>query len=318
MMYLRVLGPGSLVLLAACAPLQQAPLLYSSKTTVGLDISSAASETPGGSISIGVKIVDAAYVPVAVSKRLRDDANNRDIASEIIRVEAQFGEGNNTGQLDSLSAENKEKIAAYLQAKLVEDRLTAEVARLARSITRDEGERDRQQALLTAAQAAVDKHGAGTSADVKKADTDTVQAAQKKLGEVQADIVRDRPRLVEQQKKLREAKAVAEQRLNDASDAVAFLRTDKRDALSVYGRFNADSAATAGSSSTARLTAGKIFSTGVASQNLTEAVRKEAEASAMAQCLDSVTKLLKELEQSRRAEFIASLQSMCSPQQKRP
>lgn len=318
MMYLRVLGPGSLVLLAACAPLQQAPLLYSSKTTVGLDISSAASETPGGSISIGVKIVDAAYVPVAVSKRLRDDANNRDIASEIIRVEAQFGEGNNTGQLDSLSAENKEKIAAYLQAKLVEDRLTAEVARLARSITRDEGERDRQQALLTAAQAAVDKHGAGTSADVKKADTDTVQAAQKKLGEVQADIVRDRPRLVEQQKKLREAKAVAEQRLNDASDAVAFLRTDKRDALSVYGRFNADSAATAGSSPTARLTAGKIFSTGVASQNLTEAVRKEAEASAMAQCLDSVTKLLKELEQSRRAEFIASLQSMCSPQQKRP
>jgi hypothetical protein len=56
------------VTLAACAPLQQAPLIYSSKTTVGIDVSTPTSEQPGVTINIGFKMVDAAYVPVAVAK----------------------------------------------------------------------------------------------------------------------------------------------------------------------------------------------------------------------------------------------------------
>ena len=54
--------------LAACAPLQQAPLVYSSKTSMGIDLSTPTSEQPGVSINIGFKQVDAAYVPVAVAK----------------------------------------------------------------------------------------------------------------------------------------------------------------------------------------------------------------------------------------------------------
>jgi hypothetical protein len=58
----------SLVALSACAPLQQAPLVYSSKTVVGLDISATTTETPGASFAFGYKSVDAAYVPVAVAR----------------------------------------------------------------------------------------------------------------------------------------------------------------------------------------------------------------------------------------------------------
>lgn len=307
-----------LLLLAACAPLQQAPLLYSSKTTVGLDVSTSASETPGGSISIGFKMVDAAYVPVAVSKKLRDDAGNRDISSEIVRIEAQFGEGNNTGQLDSLSADNKEKITAYLQAKVLEERLAASARTQARALARNERELVRLQSLQADARRAVEKHTGATPQETHAADEASVSEASKKIAEVQADIERDRPKLEQLQQKLRDAQAGAEKSLTEAAEAVAFLRTDKRDALSVYGRFNADSAAAASSSPTARLTAGKIFSTGVASQNLTEAVRKEAEAGAMAQCLDSVTKLLKELPQDKREPFVASLQSLCGTRAPKP
>ena len=74
------------VLLVACAPLQQAPLLYSSKTTVGLDVSTSTTESPGASISIGVKIVDAAYVPVAVSKERETNGGNSDRSFDIVTV----------------------------------------------------------------------------------------------------------------------------------------------------------------------------------------------------------------------------------------
>jgi len=58
----------SLAALSACAPLQQAPLVYSSKTVVGLDVSATTTETPGASFAFGYKSVDAAYVPVAVAR----------------------------------------------------------------------------------------------------------------------------------------------------------------------------------------------------------------------------------------------------------
>jgi hypothetical protein len=61
---------GALALLmgaSACAPLAQAPLVYSSKNSFGVDISATSTETPGVSLAIGVKMVDAAYVPVAVA-----------------------------------------------------------------------------------------------------------------------------------------------------------------------------------------------------------------------------------------------------------
>lgn len=54
--------------LVACAPLEQAPLVYSSKNQIGVGVSAGAPDSPGLDITIGYKALDAAYVPVAVSK----------------------------------------------------------------------------------------------------------------------------------------------------------------------------------------------------------------------------------------------------------
>lgn len=63
------------VLLVGCA-LPQAPLVYSSKVSVGVGISAATPDQPGVDIHIGYKQVDVAYVPVAVGKPC-DPANSK-------------------------------------------------------------------------------------------------------------------------------------------------------------------------------------------------------------------------------------------------
>jgi len=40
-------------LLLGCSPLQQAPLVYSSKVSVGVDVSATSTETPGAGVTIG-------------------------------------------------------------------------------------------------------------------------------------------------------------------------------------------------------------------------------------------------------------------------
>ena len=60
------------LLLTGCAHLEQAPLVYASKSSFGVDISSASTENPGLSVNLGYKQIDAAYVPVAVARACRE------------------------------------------------------------------------------------------------------------------------------------------------------------------------------------------------------------------------------------------------------
>ena len=104
------------VSLTACAPLQQAPLVYSSKLVVGLDVSTSTTENPGFSFSAGVKTVDAAYVPVAVSKA-NDERSTAERTVEIQPILAKFGQGNSDRKPDIETENNKAKILSYLQAQ---------------------------------------------------------------------------------------------------------------------------------------------------------------------------------------------------------
>lgn len=52
---------------AACSPLRQASMVYSSQVVFGADISTPTPDSPSSSVSVGLKVKDVAYVPVAVS-----------------------------------------------------------------------------------------------------------------------------------------------------------------------------------------------------------------------------------------------------------
>ena len=68
-MYKKNLIITTLVLLGATGcTLQQAPLIYSSKTTLGIDLSTAVAET-GATFSFGFKNHDMLYIPTVVSKK---------------------------------------------------------------------------------------------------------------------------------------------------------------------------------------------------------------------------------------------------------
>src|SRR5689334_4374134 len=108
-----VLAAAAAATLLGCAPLQQAPLVYSSKVAVGVDLSSNAAESPGISISLGVKTVDAAYVPVAVARSAEAAASGAS-APELIKISAQYGQGSTGKDTAQLAESNKERINAYI------------------------------------------------------------------------------------------------------------------------------------------------------------------------------------------------------------
>lgn len=292
--------------LTSCASLQQAPLIYSSKSTVGLDLSSSTTESPGASISVGVKLVDAAYVPVAVSKRIgaKDDS---DTNKEIHRIEAIFGEGITQGSLESLTEENKRKIINYLNAKLTEEALDAQISELNKkkdSLISEKVGFDRRieeinLEVTTISPGDIDK--SPLIADLKT----QIKSSENEIKNTEQQIAALKPKYdaaVKNSLDLFEA----------ASKAASFLRTDKRDAMSVYGRFGSRSTAEV-SATKAGLAAGKIFSTGVASQNLTEAARYEAMYDGVAKCLESVLEIYKAATDPKDRKEIADMVCICDP-----
>lgn len=299
--------------LAGCAPLQQAALMYASKSAVGLDVAVGTTESPGSSITIGFKMVDAAYVPVAVSKERANASQERDLASELVRIEAHFGEGSAAGQLDQLSEEDKERLKAYIDAKLAHERAQAALVRTESALKKNKVDVERFKARQEQLKAEQAKHTAATSAETKKSVDEELADLAKRIGTESDAVNKGEALRAAQLERAREAQALASTRLAEAQSAIAGLRTDKRDALSVYGRFNAQGVGAAASSATATLTAGKIFSTGVASQNLTEAVRKEAEAMATAGCLVQLGKLIEGLTADKRAEVLLKFEGQCQP-----
>lgn len=84
-----------LLALAACAPLQQAPLVYSSAVQVGVRVGVSPTQPDTAEISVGVKVLDAAYAPVAVARHeLKDylaSDNSGRASDDLFKIHEIYG-----------------------------------------------------------------------------------------------------------------------------------------------------------------------------------------------------------------------------------
>lgn len=276
----------SIAAVAACAPMEQAPLVYTSKVLVGAHVEAGTPENPGLAINLGIKGLDAAFVPVAVAKFC---AAGGDCEHEIYR-------------LSPVAGTSDEAIDPALKDKL--DAVATRIGQL-------QNDSQREQDRLAELTSQVEAHGRAQARlpELRQAAaalrTQRDQAQPEALGEIAN-------RLAEAEKGLAEAEAVklppnAAARAQEHRDEIARLATalaaakaqqaelqlardvarrDKKgDAFSVYGSF--DGSAEGGSDS-AGLALGKVFSTGIAAQNLTQGIKDAAIASAKANCLAAV------------------------------
>lgn len=332
--------------LGGCSPLQQAPLVYSSKLIVGVDVSANASESPGAAINIGVKSVDAAYVPIAVSKNLDPGEKRSEAATiEIIRIFAEYGSGDSGTTSQDLTEANKAKIVSYLEAWKAQNEAQGK-ARAAKDLYERSQAKITQLKLLdadisSAKQVAATITAASAPAPADNGMQDTISALNKRLGTVTPALptlatsgagfnfdevsrklqalIRDIDNNLSQQKKNAEAtqqnlmttKQLADDRFVAAAQAASLVNTKKTDALSVYGRFDSNGAATANaaaSGATGSVLVGKVFSTGLASQNLTEAVKIEARSKCIASALQLAASLSEEAE---KKALLGKLDKIC-------
>ncbi|MFP6850921.1 MAG: hypothetical protein VCA57_19775 [Pseudomonas sp.] len=271
----------SFVLVTGCAPLQQAPLMYTSKQVLGVDISAPTTESTGVTLNLGFKNVDAAYVPIAVS---------REKDSEIKLVSASYGEGDSDKlYTDTLQQERIKKYSdALRKAETARAQATTSLA-------------NHNSAL--AFNAAIDASSAGDPVPLNQILLDLSATSplpgmfKSKINPPTKFTSSDLNLLDGDAKKFEQAAGDAEKDLNSAKEELAeSLYVARKDAMSVYGSFDSNTQTTQ-----TGVKLGKMFSTGVAAQNLTEGARAASAADLMNGC----AKLAEQIsEAATKLEFI--------------
>ncbi len=274
----RLVGMLVCVALSGCAPLQQAPLVYSSKVTVGMDVSATATEQPGVSVNFGYKQVDAAYVPVAVAKPCDDIAGSKQGCTHstyaLRKVEGNNNVGDTSVPKNALQAA-EEKINRFKQASLERDGAASEYEK---AVAREK----EQKSFLDGYQ-----KNNGSVLSVAKGKEEAARSPEEKLLVNEAEAAERRVQATEAETKLARVKkdraeeAFAAANVAGLAEAFGLVggENKKADAYSVFGSFDANTKARAEAGETTlpkaqmALTIGKVFSTGVASQNLTEGMR---------------------------------------------
>lgn len=291
------------LLLAGCAHLEQAPLVYASKTSFGVDISSASTENPGLSVNLGYKQVDAAYVPVAVARACREPyasgasvqpCTGPQYQMQLITGSARVGQAGPEGVSEEARIEEAGK--AYLSyTKALEGEARAkellDVAELQLGQLRDRhatlSDQKKQYEQYAAelkslgdlsAQAGQTDLGISDESARKK-DAAEKNAAKYKLDEEQLAFLNNYEKA---EKAARDAASVARSeyvtrqnqvqlealKLKSANSKVA--QSNLGDSYSVFGSFDGSSATE--STGKASIGLGKMFSTGVAAQRLASGI----------------------------------------------
>ena len=311
----KIMSASVAVLFASsCASLQQAPLIYSSKASVGLDVSSSTTESPGGSISFGVKIVDAAYVPVAVSKKI--GFGDADINPQITNIGADYGSGGTSETAAHLEVEAEIRARALADATAEEiekkeklDARKAETKKLLDEIKQNEDALAALKKKLSELSAspdgiAINKDGIS---EIKSSIENLEKINEKKAGQVKVY----ESEIIVLDLNHRQSVLAVQNAFNAAKKAADLAQVNKRDAMSVYGRFDSN-----GSSKDASLgvglTAGKIFSTGVASQNLTEAARYSSLYEGIASCVREFSALYNGLSPEQKVKALEVIERVCN------
>lgn len=326
-------------LLAACYPMEQAPLVYASKATVGVGISAGTSDNPGLEMILGYKATDVALVPVAVAKYCSDRGNKKcedDLYKKEVILGTKSDQSSNvslqrlidSAKLEMQSADNKVKTLQAEQTELVTAQsLMAE---------RNKAEADLRALQTTPAVAATDPaiQDAAEAADLDADDSedmnDDISGLNDKISglnndirnlgrvgtltkdTVDADIGTKRTAIENAQKALVKAEADYKKLVDQWDSDVSGVRSDS---LSVYGTFGGSGNASNGKAApgeTATVNAGmngnKVFATGIAAQNLSE--YKGA-----TDCLGAINQLVHSLpadEVDARTNLITSANVICA------
>jgi hypothetical protein len=313
------------LLLAGCAHLEQAPLVYASKTTFGVDISSASTENPGISMNLGYKQVDAAYVPVAVARACREQATSGGSGSCAgTQYELKVISGSSKrGSSDKAAAGNgeAERTEQFIKAfrRYAEASSNANAAgKQVDGIEAEIGQLEKKWKSVSTQQADYEAAVARSKSladSAKSAPTGTVAAEASAVADNGQDVQRLKllpsetafmAEYSDELKRLKEKRRLADEDYASKKIQVSALeaemaaakasisQNDRGDAYSVFGSFDGSSDADKDGASVGL---GKMFSTGVASQNLSEAT-------AIALCYKAAARLAEKLPQSELVEIL--------------
>jgi len=288
-----------LLSLQACAPLQQAPLVYTSGQTIGVKIGAAPTQAEAFEIMIGVKLLDAAYAPVAVARPPSNELSNSKVGDWGIKeIYGVFGEELTPDSHKRLKPEEIRHVQDYLAAaaELKQAESNLQTQENAYNIKR--ADLDKREAVIRAATTERDAEKAACSVGTGTCADEVLTKIQEKLKEGEADkkaLDQERRALSEEPVKTARAEVTAKAKRLEGTQSLAIealqklANVRKKDALSVYGSFNSDTNGTRTTTGPgAALKLGKVFSTGVAAQNLSEAERSHGMALAIGACMTSL------------------------------
>lgn len=279
--------------LAACAPLEQAPLVYSSRQQMGVHVAGGTADTPGLELSIGYKSLDAAYVPVAVAKHCPElsAAQCDKLVYTLQRITGR-NDVDDSSTLDASSiADLREEIG---RNKAVIEKSNSDIVD-ARAELREIAAQREELTTRETEIAAINARAQATDSKLTVEDAAHLDELKARVAELKESIAREE----ELKARIRSAEATltgAQTRLTEDTRRLINLeaarnsrRNDvKEDAFSVYGSFDGDAGA---GREEASLAVGKVFSTGVASQNITQGLREGAVLALRARCLEVVAKV---------------------------
>jgi len=291
--------------LSSCATMEQAPLVYASKASVGVDIATTSTETPGLSMNVGIKLVDAAYVPVAVSKRCYKDA--ADCSREVQIVSGTAGNRTHNAGDDAASQNLKLKQAIReLETALIASKDAQKTASSAQSeydklesLRKKEAGYNQRKAEL---QELTNKRPSSEAMTAPGFDIAANNAREQKITEIMAleptteerDFLSRAP-MLDEALDARNKAVAAEKSAADALEkrraeltAVREALSQQNDSYSVFGSFENKNS---GSGKGAEVSLGKIFATGVASQNISRGLEKRYQQRDSIACYEAVKSL---------------------------
>lgn len=284
--------------ITACTPLQQAPLVYSSKVVVGVDISSPTAEQPGASVNIGYKLVDIAYVPVAVAKPCEKlDKDNPKVsvegcADDIYKIFPISGSSTKDNQASS----NQNADDALKLKKEIAD-LNADVTKLKADIELRKERAEEEKLQLDTAKTKLEK--AVAESDKSKPISPTVSILQQKSTTLATSAATSESEIIDKEKSIALKTAELEKKRIDLSK----LEDRQNDSYSVFGSFDSATKSkvdTKEKSINANVSLGKVFSTGIAAQNLTQGLRDQFANSSLSTCMLSAQNIINDYKETMK------------------
>ncbi|GAB3380983.1 hypothetical protein [Lysobacter fragariae] len=298
------------LLVTGCASLQQAPLVYVSKVSYGLDVSTTSTESPGIGFNLGYKQVDAAYVPVAVARPC-DQRSDMACDGPIYGVQVISGSAHSGKASSDLSAdESREKTRQLTEIAGDLNKAKSDLLSAQGEVSTAERRRSELIARHDDARRKHDAISAGSPDATALSDEDNATLASFDEKHSAAELALENAR---------QLVAKREREVENQSSRFATLANEiggstQGDSYSVFGSFNAK--ADAGTSQVAsRL--GKIFATGVASQNISRGLEHAytEQATASTSCFNALAVASKSATDMAAVERIAKI---CAAQSTEP